>query len=62
MNAEKLQIEVAAKLTIPDETVERCLHLIEMWLNDNPGKRIFGGYWSGGKVLPFRIENREDLE
>lgn len=56
-----LSIEVNAKLTIPDETVERCLKLVEMWLNDNPDKRIRGGFREeDGRIMPFKIERRVD--
>jgi hypothetical protein len=57
MRADGLTIEVTA--TIPDKTVERCLRLIEMWLADNPDKRISGGLRDAdGKVMPFKIERR----
>ena len=36
----ELMVEIAAKLTIPDETVKRCMALLEMWMDDNPGKII----------------------
>lgn len=39
-NKEKIDIDVNANVTIPDKTVERCLRLIEMWMDDNPDKRI----------------------
>lgn len=35
-----LTIDVDARLTVSDETAERCLRLLEMWQDDNPGKRI----------------------
>lgn len=59
-NVTELAVEVKARLNIPDTTIERCLKLVEMWLEDNPDKRISGGYRSGGKILPFRIERRDD--
>lgn len=35
-----LTIDVDARLSVSDETAERCLRLLEMWQDDNPGKRI----------------------
>lgn len=59
--SDALEIEVRAELTIPDETIERCLKIVEMWLDDNPDKFISGGYRDKkGKTLPFRIERRSD--
>lgn len=29
-------VDVYAMLRVPDETVDRCLRLLEMWLEDNP--------------------------
>lgn len=40
MKAEELTVEVKAKLTVSDETAERCLRLLEMWWNDNPDADI----------------------
>ena len=42
MKVNGLSIEVQAKLTITDETAERCLRMIEMWQRDNPDKIIRG--------------------
>lgn len=30
------KITVQVGLEIPEETAERCLQILEMWLNDNP--------------------------
>ena len=35
-----LVVDVDARLTVSDETAERCLRLLEMWQDDNPGKMI----------------------
>lgn len=56
LKIDTLNLEIDAKITISDECVERCLKLIEFWLNDNPNKRIRGGYRSDGVVMPFSIE------
>lgn len=54
-------VEVEAKLTIPDQTIERCLKFVEMWLEDNPDKFISGGFrGADGKIMPFVIERRSD--
>jgi hypothetical protein len=37
-SAENITIDV--KVSIPDETVCRCLRVLEMWMDDNPGKNI----------------------
>lgn len=42
MRASELTVEVNASLTVSDETVKRCLRLIEIWQEDNPGKMIVG--------------------
>ena len=34
-------IEVEARVTVSDETAERCLRLLEIWQNDHMDKRIF---------------------
>lgn len=56
---EKVTVEVEAKIAITDETVERCLRLIEYWLNDNPDKAIHGGLrGADGKIEGFTIVDR----
>lgn len=42
MTAERLTIDVNARISVPDETIERCLRLLEMWQEDNPDKYIEG--------------------
>lgn len=37
---EDVTIDVTAKLNISDETAERCMRLLEMWMDDNPGKTL----------------------
>ena len=39
MNQE-LSFDVSARLTVSDETAERCLRLLEMWQEDNPDKIV----------------------
>ena len=40
MKATELTVEVNAKLSISDDTADRCLRLLEMWQDDNPNKFI----------------------
>lgn len=40
MVLDSVKVNVNCKVTISEETVERCLMLLEMYLNDNPGKVI----------------------
>jgi len=42
MKVNDLTIDVNARVTVSDETVERCLRIIEMWIDDNPDKTILG--------------------
>ena len=37
-----ITVNVRAKIEVPDETVARCLKLLEMWSDDNPDKTIEG--------------------
>ena len=37
---DELTGEVTAKLTVSDETANRCMTLREMWMDDNPDKTI----------------------
>ena len=38
--AKATEITVDVKVAIPDETICRCLRLLEMWMDDNPDKWI----------------------
>lgn len=38
--AKATSIDVAVNVTIPDETVRRCLRILEMWMQDNPDSAI----------------------
>lgn len=35
-----VNITVTALMSVPDETAQRCMTLLEMWLDDNPDKNI----------------------
>ena len=57
----KLDFQIKVKTQVNQETVERCLKIIEWWLNDNIDKKIVGGIRNAnGKVDAFRIETREE--
>ena len=36
----EVTVDVSARLTVTDETANRCLRMLEMWQADNPAKRI----------------------
>ena len=38
--AKATEITVDVKVNIPDETICRCLCILEMWMDDNPDKNI----------------------
>ena len=38
--AKATEITVDVKVKIPDETICRCLRILEMWMDDNPDKNI----------------------
>ena len=57
MKPQEIAVQVNCELTPTQETVERCLKIVEWWLNDNPDMRIRGGYRDGdGKIDPLFIE------
>ena len=61
MKKNENNVEVNAEMRIIDETVNRCLKLIQWWLNDHPDKRIVGGMRNAnGKVEKLRIETRKE--
>lgn len=38
--AKATEITVDVRVNIPDETICRCLRILEMWMDDNPDKNI----------------------
>lgn len=38
--AKATEIKVDVHVRIPDETICRCLRVLEMWMDDNPDKNI----------------------
>lgn len=62
MTAKDLTIDVYATLTVSDETVRRCLKLLEMWQDDNPDRFIQGEKiaTTDGYRTVFTIVRREE--
>lgn len=40
MKLDELTVDVTARLTVSDETADRCLRLLEMWQIDHPEQRL----------------------
>lgn len=61
MVSDSVQVKVNCKVTIDEDTVERCLMLLEMYLNDNPGKTIRQNKTAtdDGVVVALTIEDEE---
>lgn len=60
---DELTIEVATKLTVSDETANRCMALLEMWMHDNPDKNIVCDLSKDMKRRRLRIERlRQEVE
>lgn len=38
--AKATEITVDVKVNIPDDTICRCMRLLEMWMDDNPNDKI----------------------
>lgn len=38
--AKATEITVDVHVSIPDDTIQRCLRVMEMWMDDNPHKAI----------------------
>lgn len=59
-NLKDLTVTVNAKLTVSDETAERCMRLLEMWQSDNPDRKIEGEWMEHNRVefriVPFKTE------
>lgn len=51
-------VDVYAMLRVPDKTVDRCLRLLEMWLEDNPEWTIVAEkkYEDGKATISMRRE------
>lgn len=40
MANQKLSIDVFTNLTITDETAEKCCRLLEMWMDEDPYRKV----------------------
>lgn len=55
-------IDVDVNLSVTDKTVDRCLRILEMWLEDNPGYDIVGERHplvSGGERIILKVHRRD---
>ena len=53
--AKATEITVDVKVNIPDETICRCLRVLEMWMDDNPNK------WIVVDTKPYKDGNRHKI-
>lgn len=59
------KITVPVGLEIPQETAERCLRILEMWMNDNPCMSIQCDEIATGDGISRRllfVQTREEAE
>ena len=55
-------IDVDVNLSVTSKTVDRCLRILEMWLEDNPQYDIVGErhpLLSGGKHIILKVCRRD---
>lgn len=55
-------IDVDVNLSVTDKTVDRCLRILEMWLEDNPQYDIVGErhpLLKGGERVILKLHCRE---
>lgn len=60
--AKATEITVDVKVKIPDETICRCLRLLEMWMDDNPHKAIIVDRELDGDGYHHKIHIKSDGE
>jgi len=53
--AKATEITVGVRVNIPDETICRCLRVLEMWMDDNPDKNIIVEQVNGIDRIHHRI-------
>ena len=54
---EDLTMKVNVNISVSDETIETCLRLITIWLNEDPRRAIRGGErHDDGKIEPLKID------
>lgn len=59
--AKATEITVDVRVNIPDETICRCLRVLEMWMDDNPDKHVLVDkiLFTDGYHHKIRIEDWE---
>ena len=53
-NIDELTIEVAARMTVSDETADRCLALLEWWQKDHAEQRLMASTNADGSIHLYR--------
>lgn len=54
MKIDELTIDVTARMTVSDETADRCLALLEWWQNDHAEQRLMGTTNADGSIHFYR--------
>lgn len=54
MKIDSLTFDVSARLTVSDETADRCLKLLEWWQNDHSEQRIMATTNPDGSIHLYR--------
>lgn len=62
--AKAAEITVDVNVKIPDETICRCLRVLEMWMDDNPDKNIIVErlFTDAGFSHKIHIESKVDAK
>lgn len=60
--AKATEITVDVKVAIPNETICRCLRILEMWMDDNPDKNIIVERLNGTEGIFHRISIEKKWE
>ena len=58
--ASAVNVTIDVKVSIPDETVCRCLRVLEMWMDDNPHKAIIVEREFTGSEYHHKIHIKDD--
>ena len=54
MKIDELTIDVTARMTVSDETADRCLALLEWWQNDHAEQRLMATTNADGSIHLYR--------
>lgn len=55
-------VDVDVNLSVTDKTVDKCLRILEMWLEDHPGYDIVGErhpLLGGGERVILKVHHRD---